>query len=220
MRRSRYTVGGVESGDALTEATIAEVKVTSVGRKIDQTYKRGNSVPCVSYARYCHDYFFVVRASLISRSSTCFGAGLHSGSSGSYSRVIENDCRSVQRRFRWHSPSRRCLGSPTPSGSLPYLVGRIHLHKRCKHWKSVNCKATYWQGEQHTRSPIGAGKMALQPFEKTSCGVSLCQRQTACVGWQNGVCTMWCDDHTVCIREEQKYQDTELNGTTQSRFKS
>lgn len=108
----------------------------------------------------------------------------------------------------------------TLSGSLPYLVGRIHLHRRCKHWKSVNWKATYWQGEQHTRSPIGAGKMALQPLEKTSCGASLCHRQTACVSWQNGVGTMWCDNHTVCIREEQKYQDTELNGTTQSRFKS
>jgi hypothetical protein len=175
MRSSRYTVGGLESGDALTEATIAVVKVTRVGRKIDQTNKRGNSTPCVSYARYSHDRSFVVQASSISRSSACFGAGLHSGSSGSYSRVIENDCRSVQRRFRWHSLSRRCSGSSTLSGSLPYLVGRIHLHRRCKHWKSVNWKATYWQGEQHTRSPIGAGKMALQPFERTSCGASLCE---------------------------------------------
>jgi hypothetical protein len=182
-RRSRYTVGGVESGDALTEATIAEVKIKRVGKKVGQTNKRRNSTPCVSYARYCHDYSFVVQASSISRSSVCFGIGLHSGSFGSYSRVIENDYRSVQRRFGWHSPSRRCSGSSTPSGILPYHVGRIHLHRRCKHWTSVNCKATYWQGEQHTRSPIGAGKMALQPFEKTSCGASLCQRQTACVSW-------------------------------------
>ena len=174
---SRYTDGGVESGDALTEATIAEVKVTRVGRKVDQTNKTGNSTTCVSYARHSHDYSFVVQASSISRSSAYFGAGLHSSSSGSYSRVIENDCRSVQRHFLWHSLSRRCSGSSTLSGSLPYLVGRIHLHKRCKHWKSVNWKATYWQGEQHTRFPIGAGKMALQPFEKTSCGASLCQRQ-------------------------------------------
>jgi hypothetical protein len=149
-RRSRYTVAGAESGDALTEVTIAEVKVKRVGKKVGQTNKKGNSTPCVSYARYCHDHSFVVPASLISGSSACFGAGLHSGSFGSYSRVIENDYRSVQRRFGWHFPSRRCSGSSTPSGSLPYLVGRIHLHRLCKHWKSVNCKAIYWQGERAT----------------------------------------------------------------------